>query len=102
MGVSGVLGIPPPVARFDLEDDASRMVAEAISAVVSDPHDCVMNSRVVEGKAARVLIDAAAGAGHARGRQSGPRRLHAGASRFGRPALRPSRNCPVVIIPGNG
>jgi nucleotide-binding universal stress UspA family protein len=55
-------GSPPPVARFDFEDIAARSLVETISAVVGDRRDCVVGTRVVEGNAARVLLDAATGA----------------------------------------
>ena len=56
-------GFPPPVARFDLDEAASRSLDAAIAAASRDVPGCEVTSRVVEGNAARVLIDAAKGAG---------------------------------------
>jgi len=52
-------GFPPPVARFDLEENASRSLADAVASAARDFPGCEVASRVVEGNAARVLIDAA-------------------------------------------
>jgi len=56
-------GFPPPVARFDLEENARRSLAEAIASAAGEIPGCDVVARVVEGSAARVLIDAAKGAG---------------------------------------
>jgi nucleotide-binding universal stress UspA family protein len=55
-------GFPPPVARFDLEENASRSLTDAIAVTAREFPGCEVASRIVEGSAARVLIDAAKGA----------------------------------------
>jgi nucleotide-binding universal stress UspA family protein len=60
----GWAGYPPPIARYSFEEAAERTVAATIAEVrkEADAEHIQVHTHVLEGNAARVLIDASRGA----------------------------------------
>ena len=64
VGAGGGYGVAPMVTAgaFDFEENAEKVLADAISAAVDPASGVPVRTRAVEGDAAQVLIDASNGA----------------------------------------
>jgi len=60
--VPGGTGLVPPADMPDYQDDARMVLTEAITEMCMIDTDVEVRPRVVEGRAAQVLVDAAEGA----------------------------------------